>query len=306
MSDNAQALAVGEVLKNTPPSVDYLIKRFGTAGPAAAGAASSGGAGVPSGGDKPSASATAIGMVPGLAYDLAGYFVGGLFDQYCERFAGPFQGTFHVDFLNDEGEPWWRYDVQITGRLDLRYAKSAAGGPIRMSGEFYGTGTRFTLWERNLQNLNKKLMAGAVTFKKYITPTGAPFLEFEGRYIGAFGPLAFFVPVEGELLDSTLTLRIQEAKTDFHGVSALGIYVIASPRTMGYPVVLTTPFPYTGARSIIRKSLDGETSPVVLRVRLDRAGKKMSIDSTAVRNRVQGDGFLYNTKLTLRACNPEC
>jgi hypothetical protein len=253
-----------------------------------------------------SAAAGALGVIPGILYDVAGYFVNKLFEKYCETFAGPISGTIHVEFLSEAGDPWWIYDIDIEGKLELRYARADAAQAVKVHGELYGSGRRFTLWERTLYHLDKKLMTGTLTYRKYWMPGGAPFVELEGRYFGSMLPRAFFVPVEGELVDSTLTLRILEAKTDFKDVAAQGIYVITSQKTMGFPVVIVVPFPYTGARSMVRKALDAEEGPAKLRVKVDRRAKTLRLDSTAVRKRVRGDGYVYDATLSIRACNPGC
>jgi hypothetical protein len=135
---------------------------------------------------------------------------------------------------------------------------------------------------------------------------GVPFVELEGAYIGAMGPRAFFIPVEGDLVGQKLTLRFQPARTDFDGVEARGIYVIAGLRTMGLPIVLTVPFPYKGGHFVITRAADARDRPVEMTVRIPPRSNTMVAESTFVRDKVKGDGNVASYRMSLKACNPGC
>lgn len=301
-NDPVLALAGQEMIKNGQGAADALKTRYGTSSP-------------PPPMEGPlfrgvnrteAAVAQASGMIPGLLADLSGLVVGTVFDRYCEKFEGPMSASLHVEFSNEAGKVFWKYDIDVEGKLTLRYAKPASGQAIAVRGEFVGSGTRFTLWENILPTLDPKLMSGTVTFKRYYVPPGAPFTELEGRYAGAMGPRAFFVPVEGELVDSTLTVRILPARSDFDGLEARAVYVITGVRTMGYPVVVTVPFPYKGGQFVVSRAADAREKPFTLDVRTPPRSNRLEAERTFVRSNVKGDGNVASYRMSLKVCNPGC
>lgn len=294
-ANSSGVFAAGELVKVAEPAMTGLRRRYGA---------------VPAGVDprdfRTAGRSQLAGTLLGLAYDLAGLLTDRLFDRFCERLEGPFQATLHVEFSNDGASDWWRYDVSIEGRLQLRYARGEPGEGLRVRGEFVGSATEFTLWENVLQTLDPQLVHGHVAWKRTILPS-IPFLDFEGDYLGAMvGPGAFFVPVDGDLVDDRLTLHFREAKVDFDGLSGRVIYVILGVRTMGFPVVVEVPFPYKGAHFILTRAADARETPFTLPVRVDRGEQRTVAERTFVRPEVRGDGNVAGYELTIRVCSPGC
>ncbi len=251
--------------------------------------------------------ATVGGTIPGMLYDLAGLVTAKVFARYCEKFEGPVQAALHVDFFTATGARFWSYDIELEGRLALRYAKPEPGQrAVRVTGEFYGSGTRFGAWEDVLRSLDPKLMTGNVVFKRVFLPAGAPFTELEGRYLGALGPRAFLVPVTGDLVDRRLTLTIQPARTDFTGLEAKAFYVIAGLRTMGFPITVTVPLPYKDAHFVLTRAADARDRPLVLDVKVPTGTGAMTVDTLLERPKVKGDGNEAGYRMKLRICNPGC
>lgn len=301
-NDAALSLAGQEMVKNGQVAAEALRARYGTQPP-------------PPPMEGPlfrgvnrteAALEKASGVVPGLLLDLSGLLVNNVFDKYCEKFEGPMSATLHVEFFNEAGKFFWKYDIAVEGKLTLRYAKPAPGQAVRLRGEFVGSGTNFTLWENILPTLDPKLIAGNITWKRYYIPPGAPFTELEGRYAGALGPRGFFVPVEGELVGKTITVRILSAKADFDGLEAKAVYVIAGVRTMGYPVVVSVPFPYKGGQFVVSRAAGARDTPFRLTVRTPPRSNTMVAESTFVRSKVKGDGNVASYQMSLKVCNPGC
>ena len=294
-SEPTTVFAVGEVVKNGVPVVTGLRARYGVL--------SSGHETVvrQAGGRQQLA-----GILVGMCYDLAGLFTDRLFERFCEKLEGPVGAALHVEFADAAGVVWWKYDLGIEGRLQLRYARGAPGEALRVRGEFLGAASNFTLWENALQTLDPALMRGQVAWKKAELPT-VPFVNFEGDYLGALaGKNAFFVPVSGDLVDDRLVLRVEPAKVDFEGVTAHEIYVILGVRTMGFPVVVEVPFPYKGAYFLITRAADAKEQSFVLPVRIDRAGRRVVAERSFARPGVQGDGNVADYAMTIRVCSPAC
>ncbi len=242
----------------------------------------------------------------------AGWLAGKVFDRYCERFSGPFDGNMFAEFFASKGgEKWWEYSIRFKGQLDLRYAKgSVTGAATMVNGEFTGQAVDFTLKEDAIRVGWPKLTAGAQLFKRAVVPQpwifGAPRpeeprgVEIDGKAAAVLvKPYSFMVPVQGEIVDDVLSLRIQNATHDYTA-SARVVYVIVSPlaATLG-PRATAFELPYKEAGFFFLRVSKGE--PVKLKIR--RGAKSMSISDT-IENR-QGAGVAkgrYQLKLDL--CNP--
>ena len=177
-----------------------------------------------------------VGSVAGLLSDAMAFASSQIFARYCERMAGPFQGTMHAEFFSTKGgKKWWSYDINYSGRLDLRYAKTTAvGQAVAVNGEFMGQATKFTLWEDAIRIGWPDLTAGAMMYKRAVLPQpqlinrimGAPVgseekpIDVEGKAAATFAkPYTFFVPVEGEIVNNILTLRMKNATSDYTAVA---------------------------------------------------------------------------------------
>lgn len=262
-------------------------------------------------GKKAAGLGSGLAMIPGLLFDLAGMFTGNLFDRYCEKFQGPFDADLHVEFSNAAGKVWWTYDIAISGKLTVRYGKGATNA-AKVKGEFVGSASKYGIWEDALRAFNPKLMNGAVVRKKTIMPVTLPYLDTEGAYAASLGPGAFFVPVEGTLIDRKLSINVEKARTDFEGATAKVIWVVASPLAL-IPVVLTNSFPYQGAYVVLRGGLTGlfgavnaNATPPPVAFTVKNAGKVLVVDETVRQDKIKGAGFEVSTRVHLKACNPDC
>jgi hypothetical protein len=242
--------------------------------------------------------------------NAAAWLAGKVFDRYCERFSGPFDGTMFAEFFAQQGgEKWWEYSIRLKGQLDLRYAKSdVAGAATRVNGEFTGQAVDFTLKEDAIRVGWPKLTASARMFKRAALPVpwllGTPMpddprgVEIEGKAAAVLvKPYSFMVPVQGELVDDVLTLRFKAATHDYTA-NARVVYVIVSPLSL-VPVATAFELPYKDAGFFFLRVSNGEA--VKLKVR--RGAKAMSASET-VRN-AKGNGVAkgrYQLKLDL--CNP--
>jgi hypothetical protein len=242
------------------------------------------------------------GNIPTLAIDLVTFAVQLFFGVKCDKLEGPFTGTLHVDFVNDQGQVFWQYGIEVGGRLALRFAKQDKPEvSVPVHGEFFGSGTKFTVQDDVISVLFPKAKKAAMLFTKTFTPEGFPFVETEGRYIGAFGPRAFFIPVSGTLQGSTITIDILPAKTDFDGVAARTVYLAISPLSM-VPVAGEYTLPYKGGRFVVNHALDAVDKPAVFEVK--RSGK-VALDRAFDRPNVRGDGNIASYTMKLKLCRDD-
>jgi hypothetical protein len=237
--------------------------------------------------------------LPGLAADLSAFGAHALFDAYCERFEGPIEGSMSAEFT-EQGQKWWKYSFAIEGKLLLYYRKGAGSrAAIAMSGHMVGSGTNFTVWEDALRVHGGKLMNGAIAKGITLPPQGMPFSDFEGVVAAQLAPTAFFIPVEGELVGSKLTLRFGPARSDFKEwyTVATGRYWILSPLALA-PVFTMFDLPYKNARFLVERATGG--GPVTFDVKV--AGKKMTAERVLNAKR-GGEGAKGTYELGIKLCN---
>ena len=200
-----------------------------------------------------------------------------VFARYCEKFAGPIEGSMHGEFLKN-GVPWWKFDEALHGTLTLRYPKSGSASAIHVSGEFVGNLTELKAWDNALPVLEPKLSAAGIFYKRAVLPTVANFaehfLEHQGAVVTAFAPGGFSIPVEGDLVDTTMTLSVKPATVDVHDLTAKVLYVVISPLTLA-PVAGHYGINFMPAHHIITRALTA--NPFELRAIVDRTSGVMSI-----------------------------
>ena len=242
--------------------------------------------------------------------NAAAWLSGKVFDRYCERFSGPFDGQMFAEFFAQQsGEKWWEYTMRLKGQLDLRYAKnSMAGAATEVNGEFTGQAVDFTLKEDAIRIGWPKLMASAKLFKRAALPLpwlfGTPLpedprgVEIDGKAAAVLvKPYSFMVPVKGELVDDVLSLRFGSATNDFTA-SARVVYVIVSPLSL-VPVATAFELPYKDAGFFFLRVGKGEA----VKLKVKRGAKAMSVSETIEADKgVAVAKGRYSLKLDL--CNP--
>ncbi|MDI4631428.1 hypothetical protein J7U46_00030 [Pelomonas sp. V22] len=246
--------------------------------------------------------------------DLAAWTAGKAFDRYCERLSGNFEGEMHAEFFSQmTGQKWWAYDISFKGLLDLRYAKgSTAGAAVAVKGEFTGQATRFTLDEDAIRIGWPDLTAGARLFKRALLPRpliGMALsadrtlqeekpIDIDGKAsIAMLQPYGFLVPVEGEIVNDRLSLRIGSPTSDYTA-NARVVYVIVSPLSI-VPVATAFELPYKDAGFFLTRVSGG--TALQLPVKRTKAG--LVLDEVLTQengNRVAQGRY----KLHLKLCNP--
>jgi hypothetical protein len=242
--------------------------------------------------------------------EVSAWLAGKVFDKYCERFAGPFNGEMHAEFFTRTGgRKWWEYKIRFRGQLELRYAKSGmAGAATTVNGEFTGQAVNFSLWEDAIRLGWPGLTSGAMLFKRAVVPkpwlAGAPLptddkpIEIEGKGAAAMvKPYGFSVPVQGEIVDDVLTLRIQPAAHDY-SAQARVVYVVISPLSL-VPVATAFELPYKEAGFFFLRASGGE--PVKLKI--SHGAKSMKASDTIENSK--GSGVSKGRyRLQFDLCNP--
>ena len=235
--------------------------------------------------------------------DLTGQLTKLVFEKYCESISGPMSGAMQAEFFNGSGK-WWTYSFEIDGRLVLRYAKKAPGTPRTVRGEFIGSGYNFGVKWRPPMSQEFIANTGSILLHQVFSPVGMrPELrpEFEGKMIEMASPRSFFVPVEGEIVNNRLVLRLQDARIDFENhTSAWGFYFLLSPLTLSIDYQ-DVELPYKGAHHLILRS--AEDGPLVLPVKRTRTQETAEREFT---RRKSSSTTNASYKLSIKLCSGGC
>ena len=242
----------------------------------------------------------------GWITDLTRLAMQRVFTKYCEKFAGPIEASMEGEYLKN-GAAWWKWHQKLRGKLTLRYAKDeSAGKVVHVSGEFVGNAVDAGIWDNALASINPKLASMAQFFKRTILPKvedlGEKALQNQGAVVNAFAPTGFNIPVNGDLIDTKLTMRVQPATVDLSDVSVKVLYFAVSPLFLGtvrgnYQINLMK------AHHIVTAALHDD--PVLLDVVVDRKGGAITIDRDFTGTRGSKTGKAYATyALSMHLTNP--
>ena len=260
----------------------------------------------------------AQGSIAGIFSDISSFLAGQAFSKYCERMAGNFQGVMHTDFFAiSNGKRWWSYDIYYKGRLDLRYAKGTTSEQaVAVNGDFVGQAYKFTLWEDAIRIGWPGLTANAIMFKRALLPkpqinalsfgmlgmTGLTELEekaidVEGKAAATFSkPYTFFVPVEGEIVNNVLTLRMKAATSDYTAAARV-VYLIISPLSI-VPTAAAFELPYKEANFFFTRVSKGAP----MRFPVIKQGNTLRVNGS-LKNE-QGSSSKGRYDLQFQICNP--
>ena len=246
-----------------------------------------------------------------LLLDTAQYLTGLVFDKYCERYQGPFDGTFSVDATINGPQKFWGYTTTITGTVMLRYEKKNVkpGEVIPMSGEMEGNAT-FSMYEELMafNNFNRQF----VIFRYLTPPLGfSPSAQQVSGPLGKIARMAtpayFRVPIKGELAGKQLKITVGDASlNDFtEVVKGRAIYVMLTPAAP-IPQPLGANIPVQNGQFMLSRAMRTTgTLPITVATK----GKLtiQTAEQTFTRKEVVSNGEVtVNWKLNVKACNPEC
>lgn len=247
--------------------------------------------------------------------DVATFAMQEAFGVYCEKFEGPFDAAFHLEYY-EGSEKWLAYDVELTGMLFLRYEKAEGGGAIPVTGEFEGKADFSKPWENFtviepgarphvFARMSKPPLLGPVPYLPELGKLGRAAMGMLRGYPGYFR-----VPVEGLIQGDTLSLKILPATQDYpeRAKGSVG-YVLWSAQVM-IPQVKKFEVKYFGAHYILSRATHKERGtsdqPFPLKIVVDPAAKTSTITQSFTRTEDEPGNFLITWKLDLNACNPSC
>ncbi|MDB4910722.1 MAG: hypothetical protein JWO39_1545, partial [Gemmatimonadetes bacterium] len=246
-----------------------------------------------------------MGALPGIAAKVSGRITVAVFDHYCQKFEGPVNGSMLVQYFS-QGEQWWQYTINIEGVMTLAYRKdSDPSQPVALKGHLYGTGTKFTVKERALEVLQRKLLQGGIVAGRTTAPLGVPFTRLAGAMALQAAPTAFFIPVEAVMQNGKLKVTINAARLDFNSTytMARGGYVVGGPLSMNVVYFTTFEVPFDNAHGLIEKATNSDLGPVEIPNTDDKKQMTAEKSFTETRSKVKAKG-VYD--LSIKLCNPGC
>ncbi len=242
-------------------------------------------------------------LVASSAAWLAGKYLG----VYCEQFKGDFKAHFGAQYFA-YGKKWWAYNIDLTGKLTLRYQKGSGGGPIRVSGEFEGNAGDFRVWDDLMRAT--PAMRQYVLFHLTLPPPPAPAGQKEianefGKVGRTFaGPYSFLVPVHGIIDGDHMILEVDKATKDYGDlVKGRVWYVLMDPTSpTPIPYIMKTDLPMVKAQFILSRGTHGKPSfPIVVN------GQTSTIERTFTRTAADAKGnYKVVWRINIKACNPAC
>ena len=239
--------------------------------------------------------------VIGAATDVVTYAVEQQFGRYCDRFEGPLKATFTADFFH-KGTKYWAYTVELDGRLVLRYAKSDGGQKtIKVTGQYEGSASKFTLFE-NFIVIDPSLKGNRV-YHRAIAPPGMPFDKDEPKAAAFLKPTGFHIPVEGEITEGKVTVRMLAPTKDFEPKIVQGrvVNIFVEPITL-IPQIVTTDTPYQNAFFILSRSIGQER---IYDLTIDKVKKETRIVRDFTREvKEPAGGYVITWKVSINATNP--
>lgn len=235
----------------------------------------------------------------GVVNDIAQLETAKVFDQYCERFEGPVDGTFGIRFLNNL-DLFWSYNMTLKGKLSLRYAKqSQPNEAVHFTGQLEGNATKIDIKE-NFISINPNLKPFLIARRAYAPPT-VPYVEDFGAFARMATPGYFRIPVEGEISNGKLTLKWLPATNDFTKLFAGKVLYVF---VMQVPLITVVDLPIQNAAFIFSRAM-GNTP--TFDVTLDAAKTSQSVTRIFTRDYTDPKGeFVIAMKINVKACNPGC
>lgn len=238
---------------------------------------------------------------PGLIGDTAQFVVGKFFSAYCTVLSGPVKATFSVT-VKEKGSAWWKYDVELNGKLTMWADKKAAADPQGVSyhGRLEGNATKVNFWE-DVFILSPLPRGTAVLLRKRITPvtlgnTSNDPLGF-GSAVHAISPGYFNLEYHGWLNSERLLLKKPRKIIDFSPLFQNQLAVAMVNPGIPVPYFEKFEFPIQKAEWIIDRSVDGDDVVIPASEDGGKVKVKKSFPRTSVNGEVSGQ-FLLNFDLT--------
>jgi uncharacterized protein YoxC len=184
----------------------------------------------------------------GIAGDLVQFTSDVLLKIYCGTFSGEMTHDYTINFMNNNGETWWKYGVKMKGAVSLRYPKKGAeSGIIKMKGTIEGNATSFSFYQNIAVEESFKMGTKEkiqVVELRVLKPPAVPFVSSQVDKLG-FGaaartfatPASFYIAIDAEYDPDNKTIKIfiNRALLDFSTlIKNTFIFLLIGPDLLPY------------------------------------------------------------------------
>jgi hypothetical protein len=237
----------------------------------------------------------------GMAGDLAQYVSKVLYALKCVDIKGPATVKFTANMHNGTSL-YWKYGVDLTGNLTLRYEKNAdLSKPSEVTGEFEGFRTRYEFWEKieNVEPLPKGIKV-LKRFNRMPKAINASAITNDIALVGrTVVPGSYRVKVKGQLVNNQLTLEVIKSPSDFtETIENNRMFLIGANAALPIPLIKTFTFPIAKSRVMFVVGL-GDKKPLAI----TKTDDKISIKQKFTTNRDVGTEIKLSSTMDINISN---
>jgi len=243
----------------------------------------------------------------GFFADLTQFYMEYLFKKYCEEYKGPISGDYTLEFKNN-GKMYMRYKMTYEGTISVYCKKSdvGKGKSPNLSGYIEGSVTKMDFTD-DVWAIEDKTGWKELTYKRFPAIIPNPKIAKElssygfGAAANAARPGAFYFPLEAQILNDNIVIKLLPAKIelseDMCNRTLVAVQQTNNPLSLQWEMFS---YPITTAHFILTRSMRmPEKSPTVT-LKMKTTGKKTTISQDFTRTETPEDTKVdFNLKINM-------
>ena len=239
--------------------------------------------------------------ITGLTGDVFQFVTKVIYAKRCVDLKGPATVKFTANMYNGN-QMYWRYNVDLTGTLVLRYEKNAdLSKPSEITGEFEGFRTRYDFWEKI--EYVEPFPRGAVILKRFTRtpkPVNASAISNDIALAGrTLVPGSYRVKVKGKIVDNQITLEVVRSPFDYaERTENNKMYLIMANPILPVPIIKTFAFPIAKSRGMVVVGLGNDYALPV-----EKNGEKVTIRKNFTNTRDLGAEIKLTSVMSINITN---
>lgn len=242
-----------------------------------------------------------VSFFTGIAIDITNFVLKKIYESRCTRFEGPFTGSIKSRFLH-ESKPFWKYEMQVRGKLVLSAPKGAT--ETQMRGRFEGQVVSYEVEQHLVKALAPQLEQFLVFSKVQLPFLGANALLFDesGSYFNQAIPSTFYVP-------TTAVRRGDKIIVNTPDGGQVGLLPKAN-RGMFYAVIMSglipelvmQPLPFESAEFLISRGMRKDAEFVISGSKGEQVIQRQFTRHESLDN----GNITVDFAVDVKACDPKC
>lgn len=240
----------------------------------------------------------------GMAGDFVQYISSELFSAYCTEYKGPISGDYAVE-LSNEGKMYLRYKLYYEGKASLYCLKEKAKGTLpKLSGFIEGNVVKIEFTD-DVWAVEDKSTWDEIKNQRIPAPV-MPFNTSEkdpgfGAAARAAMPGAFYFPLQGQIVQENMVIKLMPALSDFTSLFANRTVVVVKAKQSPYNVDgAVFQYPINNATFILTRTMRmADQSPTVT-LPITKSNGTNTITGEFNRSETPNDTKVdFNMKMTL-------